>query len=105
MWAQLHEGSNTFGLALGGTGVRRRLLLLGMYRLCVARSPFAALLIRDNFDPSAEGAVSAVVAYSAIGLLVGALVLPLAGANRSLWRYTSLPDLLRLVMAATVIVL
>ena len=40
-----------------------------------------------------------------VGVIVAAVVLPLAGVNRTLWRYTSLTDLLRLALAVTVTLL
>ena len=63
-----------------------------------------ALFIRDNFEPRAA-ALEAAIGYACIGILVAAMVIPLAGLNRGLWRYTSLPDLLRLVVGVTAIVL
>ena len=45
------------------------------------------------------------IVYALVGVIVAAVVFPLAGVNRTLWRYTSLPDLLRLVLAVTVTLL
>jgi len=87
-----------------GTDVRRRFFLIGVDLFWVAISPFVALFIRDNFSPRAE-ALSAAIGYAGIGVLVAAIILPVAGLNRGLWRYTSLPDLLRLMGAVTAIVL
>jgi len=84
--------------------VKRRYVLLGIDLFWVALSPFVALFIRENFTPRAE-TLTAAITYALVGLVVGALVLSLAGLNRGLWRYTSLPDLLRLVVAVTAIVL
>ena len=83
--------------------MKRRLLLLGIDLCWVALSPFVALVLRDNFQPRPE-AVSAAVEYAVVTTLVGCLVLPLAGLNRGLWRYASLPDLIRVGVAAALIV-
>jgi lipopolysaccharide/colanic/teichoic acid biosynthesis glycosyltransferase len=84
--------------------VKRKYLLLSIDLFWIALSPFAALFIRDNFTPREES-LSAAITYAAVGLIVAAILLPLAGVNRSLWRYTSLRDLLRLMAVVAVIVL
>ena len=40
-----------------------------------------------------------------LGVVIAAVVFPIAGLNRSLWRYTSLTELMRLQLAVTVTVL
>ena len=87
-----------------GARMRRRYLLFGIDLFWVALSPFVALFIRENFAPYTE-TLSGALTYALVGVILAALVLPLAGLNRGLWRYTSLPDLLRLVMAVTTIML
>lgn len=84
--------------------MKRKILLLGIDLFWVALSPFVALFIRENFAPRAE-TLEAAFGYALAGVIAGMVVLPLAGLNRGLWRYTSLPDLTRVVVAATAIVM
>jgi lipopolysaccharide/colanic/teichoic acid biosynthesis glycosyltransferase len=71
---------------------------------CVALSPLIALLIRDNFDTSILR-LQALAPYAVICILVAAVVFVVAGLPRSLWRYTSLNDILHLIAVATVVLL
>ena len=71
---------------------------------CVALSPLIALLIRDNFDTSVLR-LEALVPYAVICILVAAVVFVVARLPRSLWRYTSLIDILHLIAVATVVLL
>lgn len=85
---------------LRGGGVRHHLGLvvdLGW----VAFSAVLAVLIRDNFVPY-EPHLEAVLAYAIIAVVTSALIFVIAGVHKSLWRYTSLPDVLRLMAAITV---
>ena len=84
--------------------MRRKYLFLSIDLFWIALSPFAALFIRENFTPR-EASLSAAIVYAFVGVIVAAAVLPLAGLNRTLWRYTSLSDLLRLISAVTVTLL
>ena len=84
--------------------MKRKCLLLSIDLFWMALSPFAALFIRDNFAPR-EASLSAAVVYALVGVVVAVVVLPIAGVNRTLWRYTSLPDLLRLALAVMVTLL
>ena len=85
-------------------GINRKYLLLGVDLFWVAVSPFAALFLRDNFAPYPE-ALEAAILYAVLGVVIAAVVFPIAGLNRSLWRYTSLTELMRLQLAVTVTVL
>jgi lipopolysaccharide/colanic/teichoic acid biosynthesis glycosyltransferase len=67
-------------------------------------SPFAALFIRQNFVVSVARLYD-VVPYMLMCVFSAAIVFSLAGLHRTLWRYTSLPDVLRLVSAVTIAVL
>ena len=71
---------------------------------CVALSPLIALLIRDNFDTSVLR-LEALAPYAVICILVAAVVFVVARLPRSLWRYTSLIDILHLIAVATVVLL
>ena len=85
-------------------GISRKYLLLGIDLAWVALSPFAALFIRDNFAPREE-ALAATIPYACLGVVIAAIVFPVAGLNRTLWRYTSLSELMRLQVAVTVTIL
>ena len=84
--------------------MKRKYLLLSIDLFWVALSPFAALLLRENLAPR-EASLSAAIVYAFVGVIIAAFVLPLAGLNRTLWRYTSLNDLVRLMLAVTVTLL
>jgi lipopolysaccharide/colanic/teichoic acid biosynthesis glycosyltransferase len=71
---------------------------------CVALSPLIALLIRDNFDTSILR-LEALAPYTVICILTAAVVFAVARLPRSLWRYTSLMDVLHLLAIATVVLL
>ena len=60
--------------------------------------------MRDNFAPRDES-LAAVVNYASFGLVAAAIILPLVGLNRGLWRYASLSDLLRVALAVTAVIL
>lgn len=70
----------------------------------VALSAFLAVLIRDNFVAD-WAKLAAVVPYAAIAVAAGALVFLVAGISNTLWRYTALSDVLRIMAAATVALL
>lgn len=70
----------------------------------VALSAFLAVLIRDNFVADWTK-LAAIVPYVAIAVGASALVFLSAGVSSALWRYTSLPDVLRITAAATVALL
>jgi lipopolysaccharide/colanic/teichoic acid biosynthesis glycosyltransferase len=70
----------------------------------VALSPFLALLIRDNFvfyPPRWE----AIIPYAAITVASATIVFGISGLHKTLWQYTSLPDVLRIIMAVTIALL
>jgi lipopolysaccharide/colanic/teichoic acid biosynthesis glycosyltransferase len=62
-----------------------------------------AVVIRDNFEIVPERLV-ALIPYLVITLSVAGLILFTTGINRSLWRFTSMRDYLRIVAATTLIV-
>src|SRR4051794_21657830 len=76
----------------------------GIDLTCVAISPFLALLIRDNFATNLFR-VAAVVPYALLCIIAGTVVFLIARLHHSLWRYTSLADLLRIAAAVTIILL
>jgi lipopolysaccharide/colanic/teichoic acid biosynthesis glycosyltransferase len=66
----------------------------------VVLAPAAALILRDNFEISTDR-LAAIVPYSAISIMVAAILFPIAGINRTVWRFTSLSEALRLAGAVT----
>lgn len=70
----------------------------------VAFSPFLAVMIRNNFTPSKQQLVD-IIPFSAMGLCVAAIVFIIAGTHRGIWRYASLPDFSRIIVATAVVLL
>jgi lipopolysaccharide/colanic/teichoic acid biosynthesis glycosyltransferase len=56
------------------------------------------LLLRDNFEFSSDR-LEALAPYSAVSLVVAAVLFPVAGVNRSIWQYTSFREALRIAGA------
>jgi lipopolysaccharide/colanic/teichoic acid biosynthesis glycosyltransferase len=70
----------------------------------VALSPFLALLIRDNFvlySPHWE----AITGYAVISFATVCISFLAAGSHKTLWQYTSLPDVLRTMAIVSIAVL
>jgi len=65
----------------------------------VALATVVALLLRDNFETSAEH-LSALAPYLVSTLFVCSVVFPALGVSRSLWRHTSIRDGLTITAAA-----
>jgi lipopolysaccharide/colanic/teichoic acid biosynthesis glycosyltransferase len=72
--------------------------------LLVALATVAAAVIRDNFEILAPRLI-ALVPYLVVTLSVAGLSFPVFGTSRSLWRFTSLRDCLRIVAATIIVVL
>ncbi len=72
--------------------------------LLILLATLTAIVLRDNFDVSLERA-AVLGPYLLSTVLVSSLLLPLFGANRVIWRFTTLPDHLRIsgVISATVV--
>jgi len=70
----------------------------------VALSAILAVVIRDNFVPY-ESHLEAALAYTAIAVVVSAIVFAIVGLHKALWAYTSLHDVLRVIAAVTVALL
>lgn len=84
--------------------MRRRLVLLALDLVLVGLSPFIALALRSNFHPG-YSKIEAAGLFSLICVLVAAVILPAVGLNRGFWRYASLSELMRIVLASLLIVL
>ncbi len=79
----------------------RRIVISAIDLLCVGAAPFVALLLRENFE-SSTAAIMAVQPYAGISVVVAALTFGVAGLNRDIWSYASLPEVLR-ILAATIV--
>jgi lipopolysaccharide/colanic/teichoic acid biosynthesis glycosyltransferase len=62
-----------------------------------------SLVLRDNFESSYER-ILGLSPYLLATVVSSALVLPLFGLNRSIWRFSSLPDYLRLTTAMVAVI-
>lgn len=82
----------------------RNYLRLGVDVAWVALAALLALLIRENFVPSAHK-VQAIVPYILLSVASAAVVFSLARLQRTVWRYTSLVDALHLIAAITIALL
>ena len=75
-------------------------LLLLFVDLClVVASTLGALVLRDNLEFSAERLLQ-LLPYLAITIAAAVPVFLLTGVNRALWRFSSLPDYVRIAFAA-----
>jgi lipopolysaccharide/colanic/teichoic acid biosynthesis glycosyltransferase len=81
---------------------RAQLLLFDL--VLVAFATVCALVLRDNLEFSPVR-FSALVPYLALTLLSAAVVFPLLGTSRTIWRFAAMPDYLRLLAATALIVL
>ena len=81
----------------------RARILLATDCFAVILATLAALILRENFQVSAAHFI-ALVPYIVATIAVAAPAFSLAGLNQAIWRYSTLPDFLRVtgVMAATV---
>lgn len=81
----------------------RSLASLLLDLLLVAAATALAVLARDNFD-IVDGRFVSVAPHILITLGVAAIVLPLFGISRSLWRFTGMRDYLRIAAGTLLIV-
>jgi lipopolysaccharide/colanic/teichoic acid biosynthesis glycosyltransferase len=79
--------------------VRRYVLLILDVTLLVLATA-CALLLRENFQV-AESRLIETLPYFLATLVAGLLIFPMAGLNRTLWRFINLPDHLRVIAAVT----
>jgi lipopolysaccharide/colanic/teichoic acid biosynthesis glycosyltransferase len=89
------------GLSSGGGMHSLKSLLLDLFLVAIATT--AAVVVRDNFE-IVEGRLISVVPYLAMTLAVAGFVLPTFGISRSLWKFTSMRDYLRVVAATITLV-
>ncbi len=81
-----------------------RFVLLAIDLILVATSTIIALFLRDNLEFSPER-LAALRPYLLLTLLAAAPVLLASGLNRTLWRFSSLFDYLRVALAVIATVL
>lgn len=81
----------------------RRIICLVADLLLVTLATVSALVLRDNLELSIDH-LSSIVPYTMFSLGGALVVLPVLGADRVLWRYSTLGDYLRLVAAAVLVV-
>jgi lipopolysaccharide/colanic/teichoic acid biosynthesis glycosyltransferase len=81
----------------------RFFLLLLLDIVLILLATLSAILLRDNFETS-PARLMEVLPYLISTVAVSALILPLFGINRAIWRFTAMPDYLRAVGAVAAIV-
>ncbi len=81
-----------------------RFVLLSIDLILVAASTIFALFLRDNLETSPERLLQ-FLPYVLLSVLAAAPVLVATGLNRTLWRFSSLADYLRIALAAIMTVL
>jgi lipopolysaccharide/colanic/teichoic acid biosynthesis glycosyltransferase len=79
-------------------------LFLAIDLACVAFAITVALVIRDNLEVSL-GRLNEILPYTVFSLSSAAPVFVIAGLNRGVWRYFSLLDVQRIMVAATVAII
>ncbi len=82
----------------------RRVLLLGIDLFWVVLSTFGALWVRDNFTLSSQK-VEVLLPYALITVFLAAGIFYSMGLHRAVWRFTGLPDILRVMTAVTLVLL
>src|SRR4051812_9068883 len=82
----------------------RRLDLVFVDLFLIVAASTCALILRDNFDLSHDRFV-VLAPYLISTLVVSAGVIPAIGINRSVWRFTSIADCLKILVATVAIVL
>lgn len=82
----------------------RSLVLLGIDATLIVLATIMAFALRYNLEFPFDRVSSAAV-YITASFLTSCFVLPVAGLNRSIWRFSSLPDYMRILGAVTAITL
>ncbi len=83
---------------------KRKYLLLSADLAWALFSGFAAVFLRDNLEFSLHRMVS-IVPMAGVTLGAAAIVFVAFGLHRGIWRYASLPDLMRIMAAVSVTIL
>jgi lipopolysaccharide/colanic/teichoic acid biosynthesis glycosyltransferase len=95
------ENDQQMMVKTGGRSVMRHHLALAIDLGWVALTAVLAVLIRDNFVPY-ESHYQAAVAYVVITVAVCSVVFVASGTHKTIWQYTSLPDVLRIMAVITI---
>src|SRR6185312_6041103 len=82
----------------------KRFVLLCVDLLLITAATLLAVLLRDNFVPSAQH-FQALFPYLVTTLGCAAVILTIFGTSRAMWRFTSIGDYLKIAMACTLTVL
>ncbi len=69
--------------------------------IVVLFAPFLALAIRENLSPSAEHIVD-ITPYALTGVVISAICFLVAGTHKTVWRYVSIHDFMRVLTAVTI---
>jgi lipopolysaccharide/colanic/teichoic acid biosynthesis glycosyltransferase len=100
----MHRGSWMVRKRGNVRGLMRNFARVGIDLALVGFSAFLALFIRDNFVASIPR-LQAIAPYALLSVASAAIIFSVANVNRTVWRYTSLLDVLHLVAAVTVALL
>lgn len=92
------------GSLFWGVFIMRKRLLYLFDLLVVALSPFVAVVLRNNFSPSSQQLLD-IIPFAVLGLCVAAVVFLIAGTHRGIWRYVSLSDFSRIIVATAITLL
>lgn len=82
----------------------RQLKSLAIDLFLIATATLLALLLRDNLELSATR-IGLILPYLALTIVFAAIVLPLVGTTRTMWRFSGIADYSRLLLACVLIVL
>jgi lipopolysaccharide/colanic/teichoic acid biosynthesis glycosyltransferase len=63
----------------------------------------SALILRDNFEIS-SARLFGLLSYLTFTAIASSFIIPLSGINRTIWRFSAMPDYIRAVVAVTAIV-
>lgn len=85
-----------------GRSLMHGIMLLLVDLLLIILSTALALLLRNNFEVS-SGQIMALVPYTGITIGAAVPVLAVLGLHRSVWRFSTLSDYLRVLVSAIVI--
>src|SRR5215475_10034173 len=83
---------------------RHHLLLLSIDLILIGLATVFAWAVRENFEITRDG-FAGLVPYVLLTLTVAVPVVTISGLNRTIWRLSTLPDYVRVVIAVVVIVL
>src|SRR5882757_4012051 len=77
-----------------------RYILLAADVALILLATLIALALRENFD-IAESRFEAFLPYLGATAIMSLILVPVAGLNKSIWRFSSLPDYVRITLVVT----